>query len=265
MISCMIVQYHADSCMLTRQRKRWILERLRAEGQILAAEASRELGISADTVRRDLRELAAEGVLQRVHGGALPASPAVGDLAARRQVEIRGKRAIAAAAAARVRRGQLLFVDGGTTCEELVRKLPRDLQATVVTHSPTVAAALVEHERIEVVLIGGRLFKHSMVTVGTAAAEAISRIRADVYFMGVTGVRAREGLSTGDLEEADVKRTLIAHAAETWVLASTEKLDAASAYRIAPCRDVTGLIVERSVPVQRTRPFERLGLQIVRA
>ena len=91
------------------------------------------------------------------------------------------------------------------------------------------------------------------------------RIRADVYFMGVTGIRAREGLSTGDLEEAQIKRCLVRQAAETWVLASNEKLGAASPYTIANCKEVTGLVVQPDAPKARTRELERLGLRVIRS
>jgi DeoR/GlpR family transcriptional regulator of sugar metabolism len=248
--------------VLTQQRKQLILRKLKAEGQIVAASLSAELGLSEDTLRRDLRALAAEGRLRRVHGGALPASPADGDLTARSTLEVTGKRAIARTAARMVRPGQVVFVDGGTTCGHLVQELAPELNATVVTHSPTVACALIAHPRVEVLLIGGRLFKHSGVSVGAAAAESIAQVRADLYFMGVTGVRAREGLSTGDFEEAQVKRAMLTHAAETWVLASSEKLQAASAYKVARCNEVTGLIVERDA---QTRAFERLGVAVMRA
>lgn len=253
------------SRMLTSQRHQLLLERLHRNGQIVAAELSAELGLSEDTIRRDLRTLAAQGKLQRVHGGALPSSPAVGDFAARLQVEPEAKQAIARAAAAMVQPGQVLFVDGGTTCEQLARQLPATLSATVVTHSPTIALALVPHPRIEVVLIGGRLFKHSVVAVGAAALEGLQRIHADLYFMGVTGVHPQTGLTTGDLEEAHIKRALMAQAAETWVLASSEKLNAASHCVIAPCNEATGLIVESGVPKRATAPFEKLGLVVTRA
>jgi len=251
--------------MLTEQRKQLILGRLKQEGQVVAAALSEELGLSEDTIRRDLRALAAEGLLQRVHGGALPASAAVADFAVRRTVEPEGKAGIARAGAAMVQPGQIVFIDGGTTCQQLARQLPRTLRATVVTHSPTIAIELVDHPGIEVVLIGGRLFKHSVVAVGAAALEAIGRIRADLYFMGVTGVSLDAGLSTGDLEEAHIKRALIAQAAETWVPASAEKLNSASAYSIAPCKAATGLIVDPQAPKKALAGFERAGLAIVRA
>lgn len=251
--------------MLTEQRKQLILGRLRADGQIVAASLSQELGLSEDTIRRDLRALAAEGLLQRVHGGALPASRALASFASRASVEPEGKRSIARTAAGLIQRDQLVFLDGGTTCQQLARALPPELRATVVTHSPTIAVELVDHPHVEVVLIGGRLFKHSVVAVGAAALAAISQIRADLYFMGVTGISPSSGLSTGDLEEAHIKRALMQQAAETWVLASAEKLNSASAYVIAPCKELTGLIVERSVAKKDIAAFEKLGLSVLKA
>ncbi|GGY13967.1 DeoR/GlpR family DNA-binding transcription regulator [Paludibacterium paludis] len=251
--------------MLTRQRRQWILSRLREEGLVVAATLSRELGVSEDTIRRDLRDLAARGCLLRVHGGALPASPATANLAGRAKVEPEGKRAIAKTAAAMVRPGQIVLLDGGTTCRELARQLPRDLVATVVTHSPTVAVELTDHEGIDVVLIGGRLFKHSMVTVGAAAVEMAGRIHADLYFMGVTGISAGAGLTTGDQEESGIKRALMGRAAETWVLASSEKLDAASPWVIAPCAEVSGVIVEHDAASACLAAIDALGVTVLRA
>lgn len=106
----------------------------------------------------------------------------------------------------------------------MIAALPADLACTVVTHSPGIAVALVEHPRIEVILLGGTLFKHSVVTVGTGTLAAMARIHADLFFMGVTGVHPQAGFTTGDYEEAGIKRALAARAAETVVMASAEKL-----------------------------------------
>jgi DeoR/GlpR family transcriptional regulator of sugar metabolism len=168
---------------------------LRRDRRLIAKTVSQSLGLSEDTIRRDLRELASEGLLQRVHGGALPASPAMADLAVRQQVSQTGKVAIGRAAARMVRPGQVVILDGGTTAIQIARHLAPDLRATIVTHSPSVAVELADHSGVEVELIGGRLFKHSMVAVGAAAAEAIARVRADIYFMGVTGIHPELGLT----------------------------------------------------------------------
>ncbi|QGZ66799.1 DeoR/GlpR family DNA-binding transcription regulator [Paraburkholderia acidisoli] len=251
--------------MLTDQRKKAILEALKREGQVLAGELSTRFGVSEDTVRRDLRELAAEGLLQRVHGGALPASPAVAPIAQRRGMEVAAKRRIAQQAAAMIEPGQVVIVDGGTTSALLVECLAPTLAATIVTHSPAIAVALAEHATIDVVLIGGKLYKHSVVTVGAAAVEAIAHIHADLYFMGVTGVHAQAGLSTGDFEESYVKRALAARAAETVVLASAAKLNAASPYRIGPIEMAQTLVVERSTSAQLLEPIEAAGVTVMRA
>jgi DeoR/GlpR family transcriptional regulator of sugar metabolism len=251
--------------MLTSQRKRLILDKLRAEGQVIAKSVSLELGLSEDTIRRDLRELAQEGLLQRVHGGALPASPAVADFAGRQLFGTDGKSAIGRTAAQMIRSGHVVILDGGTTAVHVARQIPPEIRATVVTHSPTIAVELVRHPSVEVVILGGRLFKHSVVAVGAALVEAASRIRADIYFMGVTGVHAKAGLSTGDLEEADVKRALSSRAAETIVLASSEKLNAASPYVIAPLTEVSGIIVEADASEEIVAEYRRLGITVTRA
>ena len=251
--------------MLTDQRKQYILDRLQREGQVVAKTLAQELGLSEDTIRRDLRELAQEGLLQRVHGGALPASPAVADFPQRQQIATAAKQAIGYAAAQLIQPGQVVILDGGTTAVQIARQLPATLRATIVTHSPSVAVELAQHPTVEVILIGGRLFKHSVVAVGAAAIEALSHINADLYFMGVTGIHPAVGLTTGDLEEAYVKRALCDHAAETVVLASTEKLGVASAYVISPVNKVSGMIVEKEIADAMIKPYLALGLTVTRA
>jgi DeoR/GlpR family transcriptional regulator of sugar metabolism len=251
--------------MLTSLRKQHILNVLKRDGQIVAKTLSQELGLSEDTIRRDLRDMAHEGLLQRVHGGALPASPAVANFAGREGIRIDSKAAIGLTAAHLIKNGQVVFLDGGTTAVQVARHLPLNLHATIVTHSARIAIELVDYADIEVILIGGRLFKHSIVSVGAAAIEAIQRIRADMYFMGVTGIHPQAGLSTGDLEEAHIKYALCKQAAETIVLASQEKLGAASQYVIAPLSDVSGMIVEADVPDDLLLPYTEQGLTVIRA
>ncbi|AWG31049.1 MULTISPECIES: DeoR/GlpR family DNA-binding transcription regulator [Burkholderia cepacia complex] len=251
--------------MLTTQRKKAILDALARDGQVLAAELSVQFGVSEDTVRRDLRELAGEGLLQRVHGGALPASPAIAPFAQREALEATEKRRIARRAAQMIAPGQVAIVDGGTTSALLVSQLPADLRATIVTHSPSVAVALAAHPSIDVILIGGRLYKHSIVAVGATAMEGIARIHADLYFMGVTGVHPVAGLSTGDFEEAAIKRALAERAAETVVLASQSKLRAASQFVIGDLTLAQTIVVEKETDAALTKPIEAAGVTVVRA
>ena len=251
--------------MLTRERKARLLDRLAREGRIVARDVAGELGLSEDTVRRDLRALAAEGKLQRVHGGALPASPALADFAGRKAVSGAEKEVLARRAAGLIEPGQLVFFDGGTTSVALARALPAALEIRVVTHSPSVAVELSAHPRIEVELIGGRLFKHSVVAVGTAAANAIRRVRPDLFVMGVTGLHPEAGATTGDGEEAEIKALIAAQAAETMVLASAEKLGAASAYLVVPLGEIATVVVGREAAAATVAAIEAAGPGVVRA
>ncbi len=251
--------------MLTRQRKELLLRLLKEEGQIVAKTLSESLGLSEDTIRRDLRELAKEGLLQRVHGGALPASPAEGNFAVRATLSTDAKPAIARAAAAMIQRGQVVFIDGGTTAVQLARALPRDLRATVITHSPSVAVELVDHPDVDVIIIGGRLFKHSIVAMGAAAVEAVSQFRADMFFMGVCSLHPEAGITTGDFDEAAMKRALSKAAARTVVLASPEKLGTAAPFQIAPLATVDHIVVNREVDDALLAPYREMGIEVTLA
>ena len=248
--------------MLTSQRKKLILTRVSKDGQIIAKDLAAELGISEDTVRRDLRELAQNGKLQRVHGGALPASPAMGDLRVREQVSPLEKVSLGRFGASLIRPGQVVILDGGTTAIQVARHLDPALRATIVTHSPNVAVELAKHPLVEIMMLGGRLFRHSMVNIGAALIDSAARLRADVYFMGVTGVHPDAGLSTGDAEEAAVKRALHERAAETVVLASSEKLLAASPFVVTGLQDISVLVVPGDTPTRTIRTLGKSAAKI---
>jgi DeoR/GlpR family transcriptional regulator of sugar metabolism len=248
--------------MLTSQRKKLILTRLTTHGQIVAKDLALELGTSEDTIRRDLRELARDGKLQRVHGGALPASAAVGDLGEREQVSPKDKIALGSMGASMIRPNQVVILDGGTTALQVARHLAPNLRATIVTHSPTVAVEAARHPYVDIIMLGGRLYRHSMVNLGAAVIDAAAHMRADIYFMGVTGVHPDAGLSTGDAEEAAVKRALHERAAETVVLASAEKLMAASPFVVTSLAEITLLVVPPGTPDRVVRALRAGGIKV---
>lgn len=250
--------------MLTSQRRALISARLANDGQVVAAELAAELELSEDTIRRDLRDMAAAGLLKRVHGGALPITPPLPDLEARQTISSDVKKRLGRKAAELVRAGQLVFIDGGTTNAELVRALPRDMKLTIATHSPTIAALLEKH-RADVVLIGGSLYKHSMVATGAAALAAIEMLRPDIFFLGATGIHPIHGLSTGDYEEAAIKRAIAARSAETITLLTEEKFGAVSPHRIPQVDSVAGLILPSGMEPDVTAPYRVKGLRIIEA
>jgi DeoR/GlpR family transcriptional regulator of sugar metabolism len=180
-------------------------------------------------------------------------------------VAVDSKARVAATAAGLIEPGSTVILDGGTTALAVVHALPRDLAATVVTHSPTVAAALVDHPTVEVYVLGGRLFKHSAVTSGAAAVEAAEAVHAELFLLGVTGVHPDSGLTTGDADEAAMKRALSRRAADTYVLASREKIGAASPFVVLPLTGVAGVVTDAPADDEVVSRLVRMRVPVLQA
>ncbi len=254
-----------ERTMLMAERQQAILEWLRQEGKVLASELSQILNVSEDTIRRDLQKLAEAGLLQRVHGGALPSSPAAATYALRERQATSAKVAIAQAATRLIENGQVVILDGGTTMVQVAQHLPLDLRATIITNSLPVGLALAGHPQVEVIMIGGRLYKESLVSIGGATIEAVRMIRADLCLLGICSLHLDIGISVPALEEAYVKRAMIASAAEVVALASAEKLGTAAAYTVGPLTELTHLVTERAVSDELLEPYRALGITVMRA
>lgn len=234
--------------MLTTTRKALLLDRLARDGALAVAPLATEFALSEDTLRRDLRELAAEGKLVRVHGGAVPASPTHRPVAERQKMHSADKQRLARVLADLIADGAVVIIDGGTTHLALAAALPVARRCTIITHSPAIAASFERHDAVEIILIGGRIFRHSMVALGIETAAGFGRVRADLCLLGVTGVHPTLGLTTGDSEEAALKRVMAGAAADVIVAATPDKLHHASAWGILPLTAVASLITTTGRP-----------------
>jgi DeoR/GlpR family transcriptional regulator of sugar metabolism len=249
--------------MLTAERRQAILTRLERDGKVVASELVRTLGVSEDTVRRDLRELASGGLVQRVHGGALRPAPAAATFAQRLQVAPEAKAYLAEAALPLLEGADVLLLDGGTTALELARRLPADRACTVLTNAPPIAAALASHPRVEVVVIGGRLLKEPQVTVGAAAVDALRHVRADACVLGICGLHPELGVTATDREEAHVKRAMVEASAEVIAIATADKLRTASPWVVAPVTELSHLVTDADE--DETADYAAAGVTVVRA
>lgn len=250
--------------MLSSERREAILRALGQDGRVLASELSDRFGVSEDTVRRDLRELAEEGLLRRVYGGAVPRSP-VSPAFSRRMTEfLPAKSAIGEAAARFIQDGQVVFFDGGTTPLEVATHLPLDLRLTVVTHSLPVASALAEHPNAHVIVLGGILLKDALAMVGSTTVEAYRQIRADLCVLGIASIHPELGVGVINQEEAEVKRAMVASAAEVMVVASGEKLNTSAPFLVCPVSTVTRLVTDPSVPDEALHAYREAAVEVVR-
>ena len=232
---------------------------------MVAADLTAELDVSADTIRRDLRELDEAGLLRRVHGGALPRHGDAAPFQARARRAPEAKASIARRAAECVHDGQTIVLDGGTTTLELARALRDDLRARVITTSPPIALALADHPGLEVTIVGGELRPDSLVTVGAVAVDALRMIRADIVFLGVCGLHPEIGVTTADLEERHVKAAMIDGAGEVVALADHDKLGTAMSVVVAPLSAVTRLVTDADADDDALAPYRALGIEVLRA
>ena len=247
--------------MLAAERRDEILARLRRDGRVVVAELVAALGVSEDTVRRDLQELAALGLLRRVHGGALPVAPDLLPFERRSEVSATAKIALAEAALPLLGSARTLVIDGGTTAVEVARRLPSAWSGVVVTNAPPVAAALAAHPRAEVVLVGGRLLKDEQVAVGPVAVDAFRALRADVCVLGVCAFHPEVGATAANGEEAQVKREMVACSTTVVALATTDKLNTSYPWVVAAISEIDHLITDGAEDV--TSPFAATGAAVV--
>jgi DeoR/GlpR family transcriptional regulator of sugar metabolism len=251
--------------MLNAERRDKILEALGRDKRVLASEMATHFGVSEDTIRRDLRELAEEGLLRRVYGGAVPRSPASPTYARRKNESPTAKAAIARAAVPLFREGQVVLFDAGTTTLEVAAQLPPDLKLTVVTNSLPVASVLADHPATRVVVLGGVLLKETLATVGAETVEGYRRIRADVCVLGVASLHPDVGLGVFYHEDAEVKRAMVAAAAEVMVVAASDKLGTSAPFLVGPLSVVNTLVTDPAIPDDAVRAYTEAGIRVTRA
>lgn len=247
------------------ERQRHILEHLARTGRVLAVDLARQFGMSEDTARRDLRELAAAGLCRRVYGGALPLSTASGTIEQREGEQTTRKAALGRAGAALIAKVvqpyEVLFLDAGSTNLAVARALPSDLQITVVTNAPNIAAALTPLAGIELIMIGGRVDARCGAALGARAIRDLDAIRIDLALLGACAVDAAAGLAAFDLEDAEFKRTAARASAMVMTIATNEKLGTSAPFRIIPCSRLGHLVVEADVSPALIAAFQAIGIE----
>jgi DeoR/GlpR family transcriptional regulator of sugar metabolism len=254
-----------DRNVLPQERQQRILARLRNEGRVLAVELAEAFEVSEDSIRRDLRELAAQGLCKRVYGGALLPAVTLTPLKQRRTEHLLRKQALARKAVHLVKPGQTLLIDAGTTNVAIAAALPIRIGLTVITNTPHIAQLLLDREDFEVLLVGGRISPSIGGAIGAHAVEQVRRLRADLCFPGTCAIDAAHGLWGFDSEEALFKRAMIEASDETVVVATDDKLGAVAAHQVAELTRVQHLVVEHSADRAARAAFSKHGVMVHRA
>jgi DeoR/GlpR family transcriptional regulator of sugar metabolism len=250
--------------MLKEERQNFILETLRKNGKVMAGELSRQFEVSEDTIRRDLRELANQGRMLRVHGGGLPHSPAGISYTERLKQSPAVKTALAREATRFIRNGQTIFLDSGTTTQQIAQLFPADIRATVITNSPITAIELSQHDLLDIIMVGGKINKEMRIITSSTALDAIRSIHADLCFLGICSLDPIGGISVVDYDEAAIKKAMIDGSDQVVALAASEKLGTISPFRVGPITDLDCLVTQKDLADEILSPYMELGIEVIR-
>lgn len=253
--------------LYAEERQQLILSEVRTNGRVEVAALSENLGVTAETIRRDLDRLEQQGLLTRVHGGAIPTSRLEAEPAlSHRDVTATAEKSRMARAALPLlpRRGTVL-VDAGTSTARLVSILPDDSELRIVTNSLPIATAVVGHPTMTVHLIGGRLRPRTLAAVDAWALSALADINVDLAILGTNGISAERGLTTPDPAEAAVKSAMVAAGRRVIMLADSSKYGKLHFARFADLRDIDVVVSDDALSEEGQAAITSAGAEVMLA
>ena len=245
-------------------RYRIIMELLNQNRSVDVVSLCQILHTSAVTIRDDLNKLQEKGKLTRTHGGAIITDKSAFDfIFPEKVVCLKEKQEIASTAFSMIHNGDTIFLDTGSTTNELAKLLLSKKDLTVVLYDIRIAN-LLEHCESNVVLLGGNLRRGLHSTVGPIATRTLSQMRVDKAFITTESVN-QDGLATTDIYEAEIKSTAIMHAKDVIVLADTGKFDKVSFNHFASFEDIDTLITDSEMPEEILTKYSGFGSKIIKA
>jgi len=248
------------------ERHEAILERARAQGRVEVGALAESLGVTVETVRRDLTALERLGVVRRVHGGAIPVERLTLEpsLALRETQRSEQKLRVAQRAVAEVPEGGSILLDSGTTTLAMAGLLPLDKSITVVTNAFAIAARLADSPGIELMILGGRIRTRTGAAVGQWAIDELRDLHVDVAFLGANGFSVARGFTTPDQAESATKRAMVRAGRRVIVLADASKAGQVHLNRFADTEEVAMLVTDAALDDDMAEDFDNAGVEVVR-
>lgn len=225
-----------------KERKMLILKQVNIHTRLMFNDLVTLIDVSEDTIRRDVNELAEEGLVIRIKGGVMSAAYHIGHES--ETYAQSDKSLIAEKTLSLLRDDSIVLIGGGTTIREFVKKIPPRLRATFITVNVLTAVELLDKPMIKTIVIGGQVSHYSQMTVSGEVFSYLSGIKADLCILGTNAIDAGNGLTDSDWETIQVKKAMIRAAASVAILAISEKLNSSMQMKIADMADIDYLITE---------------------
>jgi DeoR/GlpR family transcriptional regulator of sugar metabolism len=250
---------------LKEERQQLILEAVRGNRQVTVAELGRRFGISEVTIRRDLSQLAARGLLRRAHGGALVAAPVPPEppVVQRISQAANCKQCIGRAAAALVADGQSVFIGSGSTTAHVARYLVDRKGLTVVTNALNVATELAAATGVTVVVTGGMMRASELSLVGHIAEQSLHEVRVDKVIIGIPAISLEAGLTNDYLPEVMTDRAIIEMSPQLVVVADHTKFGKVASAYLAPLKRVRVLVTDAETDAGMLTRLSEMGIQVI--
>lgn len=251
--------------MWSKERHQRILSMLEATGQVSANDVAELLGVSRETVRRDLVDLERDGRVDRVHGGAVLPQPRGEEPFQKRMGEqIRAKRDIARKAVSLLRPGQSILVDAGTTTSIFAQELAKLSGIMVITNSIDIATTIQgAGADIELLLLGGRVVSDVPATLGELTLAEIRRFNVDIAFIAPVALHPEKGAFSFDLQEAEIASAMVEQAGETVILVDHTKLGETSRVLSCEASQIDTLVTDKNAPPDALQPFRETNMRII--
>ncbi|MBS1622036.1 MAG: DeoR/GlpR transcriptional regulator [Bacteroidetes bacterium] len=249
--------------MLKKERQAYILHQVNLHNKVLSSSLSTEINVSEDTIRRDLYELADEGKLIKVHGGALSHSFNEVHFPSSGVYSQGNKKKIAQKAIQLIHNGMFVLTSGGTTILEMARSLPPQLRATFISGSIPAVLEYMHHPNIEIILVGDRISKNSKITVGLEAIAKIQQIQADICFLGTNALDIKHGVTENDWDVVQLKRAMIESSQKVVCLAIAEKINSFQPIQICELNKIDTLITELHPEDPLLKPYVDAGIEVL--
>ncbi|MEU4926268.1 DeoR/GlpR family DNA-binding transcription regulator [Streptomyces yokosukanensis] len=248
------------------ERQQLILERARGQGSVGVRVLARELDVSSETIRRDLRVLESYGLLRRTHGGAYPVETRSFETSweTRTRRLVPEQRRIAAAAVGLIGPAETVFVDEGSTPELVAEALPGDRPLTVVTAALAVAHRLSRRENTTVILLGGQVRRSTRSVAGPWVEQMLSEFVIDLAFVGANGISWEHGLTTPEPAAAKIKAQVMKVSRRKVFCGVHTTFGAVGFCRFADVREFEAIITDTGLPLAQARPFAREGGRVLR-
>lgn len=248
--------------MLKRERQSIILREVNIHNKVLSSDLSSGMNVSEDTIRRDLVELAEQGKVIKVHGGALSKSYHLSFRSSHIYSQD-AKKAIAKKAAPLIQDGMFVLTTGGSTIIELAKALPVELAATFITASIPAAYECLHLPNIELIFIGDKISKNSQLAVGAEAIAKIKQLNADLCFIGTNALDAEHGLTDNDWDVVQVKKAMIESSKKVVSLSIKEKLNTSQRIKVCDLADIDYLVTELEFDDPLLKPYHHAGITIL--